>query len=97
MEERAERAGDEIDALGHRRLSQVALTQVEKAGDTGFLAPRAAEGQHAFRVVDADHANARLRGGDGDAPRADAELDDRPRGLASLGDVELDVLGDASA
>ena len=77
----AERAGDERDALGHRRVGG----SRRAAGRPGSATPaasavRAADLEHPGGGVDADHADARQRGRHGDPPGADAELDDRAAG-----------------
>ena len=52
---------------------------------------------HSRRRVDPDHVCPGLGDRHGDPPGADAELDDGAAGLPGLGDVEADVLDDASA
>ena len=94
MEERAEGDRDERDALVDRRLAQIADAQVEQVGHALALPVLARDGEHSRRLVDADHLDAGAGGGDGDASRADRQLDDRPACGDGLLDVELDVLRD---
>ena len=100
----AERAGDELHRLRDGRVPKIALPEVEERSDARRLRPFAANLEHPRRRVDSDQRHARLGGGNGNPAGADAELDHcRPTGaagsrrLASLGDVEPDVLGDAPA
>src|SRR6185437_59606 len=102
---RAEGAHDQRDALGDGRATEVSRAQVDPVGDAGRLGPAAADVEHAFRAVDADHGDA--GGGDGhrDPSRADAELDHgclrgdtgAACGLARFLHVEGDVFDDAPA
>ena len=91
----AERAGDERDALSHRRIREVPDPQVDEVRDAGRRGGLRADLEHAARRVDADHLHAGGRRRDRDPPGADAELDDRPAGLARELDVEVDVLDHA--
>ena len=93
----AERADDERHPLVERVGAQVAEPQVEQVGDALGLGAAAAGGEHLARGIDADHADALLRDRNRDPPGADSELDDGTAGPARLGDVEVDVLGDAAA
>jgi hypothetical protein len=72
VEQRAEGAGDEVDALRGRRSAQVAEPKLDEVGQAGVLRPRAAHGQHPLRVVDADHFDAGFCDRDGDSSGADA-------------------------
>src|SRR5918999_4416595 len=97
VEEGAERARHEPDALLHRRILQVADAQIEELRHARALRRLAADGQHPGRRVDSDHGYARSRGRHGDAPGADGQLDDGTARLDREVDVEADVLGDAPA
>ena len=94
VQERAKRADDERDALGHRWLSQVAQAKVDEVRDACVFGRRACDREHAGRRVDADHVDSRLGDRDGDASGSDCELDHRASGCECLVDVETDVLGD---
>ena len=94
VEERAERDRDEGHALVDRRLAQVAEAEVEQLRDALLLGPLARHGEHARRLVDADHRDPGTGGRDRDPPGADGQLDDRAARREGLVDVELDVLGD---
>jgi hypothetical protein len=95
VEERAERARDEPDALRHRRVEQVADAEVEKVRDACGCGGLRADLEHALRRVDPDHAHAGSRRRHRDPPGAHAELDDRAACSQREVDVEANVLGDA--
>ncbi len=98
MEIGPEGAQHERDALGDGRPAVVAEPQIELPGDAREVCSLAADLEHARRGVDADHGDPRRRHGNGDAARADPELDHRPgRRARGLLDVEGDVLDDAAA
>src|SRR5205823_2945193 len=78
VEERAERAGDELDALGDGRIAQVAEPEVQLRRDAGEVGALAADLEHPGRRVDADHADAVGGDRDRDPAGADAKLHDRP-------------------
>ena len=90
VQERAERADDEVDRLVERELAHVALAQLD--GEPGGAVAR--DRQHRRRRVDADHALAGLACDWNRDPAApDGELDDRLLGLARKRDVPGDVRG----
>jgi hypothetical protein len=89
-----ERAGDEADALRHRRLAQVAEAQVEQVGDARELRLPPADCEHPVGGVDPDHRHPLDRRRDRDPAGADAQLDHRAAGGERLVDVEADVLDD---
>ena len=60
VQERAERADDERDALVDGWLAQVSEAEVDAAGDAGLVGGRPRHGEHRRRGVDADDVDARL-------------------------------------
>jgi hypothetical protein len=97
VQERTERAGDEADPLLDRRRLQVAQAQVEQLDHARQLGALAADLEHPWRGVDADHADASRGRRNRDPAGPHRQLDDRRRGPLGLLDVELHVLGDADA
>ena len=97
VQERAERADDERDALGHRRLAQVAQAEVDAARDAGLVGGSARDGEHRGGGVDADDLDARAGDRDRDTARPDSELDHGASGRERLVHVEAHVLGDGPA
>ena len=92
MEERAERDRDEWHALVDGRRADVARSEVDERLDPLLDRVGVGGGEHSLRLVDPDHADARLGDGDRDPTRPDRELDHRAARGERLLDVELDVL-----
>ena len=92
VQQRAERDRHERDSLRDRWGPQVADPELDPLGDAFALGVLPRDGQHAGRLVDADHLDARLRGRHRDPPGADGELDDRSARGERLVDIEAHVL-----
>jgi hypothetical protein len=97
VEVRPERARDERHPLLDRRAAQVADPEVEPLSHARGARLLCTDLEHPRGGVDADHVHAGRRRRDRDAPRPDAELDDRAARGERLLDVEGDVLDDARA
>jgi len=95
VQHRAEGTDHEWHPLGDRGLAQVADAQVDL--DAGERGAARAHVEHSPRGVDPDHPDPVRRDRDGNAPRADAELEDRPARAARLLHVKGNVLDDARA
>ena len=85
VQQRAERADDERNALGYRRLAQVAQAEVDAARDAGIVGRSTRDGEHRGRGVDADDVDARSCDRDGDAagPTASSTTRDAGRSASS--------------
>src|SRR5215210_118925 len=86
---RAKWTRDERHALAYGRVREVAEAEVDRSRDACGRGSLGTHLEHPRRRVDADHADARRRGRNGDPAGADPELDDGAPGAHGEVHVEL--------